>query len=271
MRNKRALKVRRVPVARLRTRWIEEMWALYEAHYDHVERRIFDQDLAEKRWVILGLERATGHVRAFSTATIDTYQYRGRRIGVYFSGDTMVHPDYWGRHVLHRAVMLTLLQWCLLHPFRRLYWHLICNGYRTLLTLANNCPHYWPHPEQGLPAWESGLIDRISLHRFGGKWRPHEGVVRDTVRLKSGVAPFTRSVSVLPVVRMFLTRNPGYRDGDELSMIARIDAPFFWKVAAKIVRISLRPQPQPSRSTTLARRLEPSTLAGRRKSSPVRR
>jgi hypothetical protein len=229
------LKVTRVPVARLARRHIEDMWQLYETYYENVDRDRFERDLREKECVFLGIERSSGRVRAFSTARFYTVCHAGRKVGVYFSGDTMVHPDYWGGHVLQRKVVPALLLWRIRQPFRRAYWHLTCNGYRTFLTMANSFPEYWPHPDRALPEWERGLIDRISRGQSGFAWHPEEGVVRDDARLKGGVAPITPEVRAIPAVRFFLRRNPGFRQGDELSMVGRIDGRFFLRVGRKLL------------------------------------
>lgn len=238
MAHERKLKVERILIERLEYRWIEDMWALYANHYDNVDRAVFDRDLSEKQFVFLAFDARSGAVGGFSTAVISTHRYRGRRIGVYFSGDTMVDPRYWGQRALHRAVVATLLEWHLRHRSRRLYWHLVCNGYRTFLSLANNFPEYWPHPERELPEWERGLIDQITGQRFGSKWCPDRGVVTDTVRLKPRVAPITSDVRALPAVRFFLRANPGHADGDELSMIGRVNARFFCRIGIKLGRKS---------------------------------
>lgn len=235
MSSKATLGVTRVPVARLSRRQIGDMWELYASFYQNVSRDRFDRDLAAKDCVFLGVERKSGRVRAFSTARFYAVRHGRRTVGVYFSGDTMVHPDFWGGHVLQRRIVPALLAWRLRHPFRRVYWHLTCNGYRTLLTLANTFPQYWPHPERALPEWEKGLIDRISGDQFGSAWRPDEGVVRDDALLKGGVAPFTPEVCALPAVRLFLALNPGYLHGDELSMLGRVNAGFFLRVARKLL------------------------------------
>ena len=250
---------------RLERQQIEDMWTLYAGYYERVDRTTFDTDLREKQCVFVGLDRTSGQVRGFSTAILDTHVYRGRRVGVYFSGDTLVEPRYWGQRPFHRVCALMLLEWRLQHPFTRLYWHLICNGYRTFLTLASNFPEYWPHPEKGLPGWERGLIDTITRARFGPKWRPEAGVVRDDVRLKPHVAPFTPEVRRIPAVRFFLERNPGYAEGDELSMVGRVNTGFFVRVSAKLVRSLLRRSF--SRSRTPSRK-PPRAEQRKRASSP---
>ena len=231
------LRVRRVSVDRLHESQIEEMWKLYETFYKNADRNRFRRDLERKDCVFLGIGRDSQRVLAFSTARFYTVRHNGREVGVYFSGDTMVDPRYWGRHVLQRRVVPALLAWRLRHPLRRMYWHLTCNGYRTLLTLANSCTEYWPHPFRLLPDWEAGLIDRISQDQFGSAWSADDGVVRDDARLKEGVAPFTAEVRAIPVVDFFLRRNPGFSRGEELSMVGRVNLGFFLRACRKLLRM----------------------------------
>src|SRR5436309_2353637 len=110
------LRVRAVPTRTLDRATMDAMWRLYEAHYDHVDRATFDHDLAEKTLVFLGTDAASGEVVGFSTALIYRQRHAGRTVGVYFSGDTIVHPRYWGQTALHRSVIATLLRWKVRHP-----------------------------------------------------------------------------------------------------------------------------------------------------------
>lgn len=237
------LEFKRVSVDQVERRWVDGMWDLYSRNYDGVDRAVFEEDLSAKPFVFIGFEKGTGRVMAFSTAEISTHSYRGEPVGIYFSGDTMVHPDYWGQRVLHGAIAGTLLRWRLRHPTLRLYWHLTCNGYRTFMTLVNVCPEYWPNGDRETPDWERGLIDSVSRERFGGKWRPDLGVVRDVVSLKADVAPFSPRVRAIPEVQYFLRANPGYAEGDELAVIGRMNARCFMRIAGKIASSAARRSP----------------------------
>lgn len=220
------LNVRPVSVAALTADAIDAMWKLYSDHYANVSRPDFERDLAEKTSVFLGRDGGSGEIVGFSTALFYTHRYRGRKIGIYFSGDTIIHPTYWGQGALHRTVFLRLLRWRLLHPATPLYWYLICSGYRTYLTLVRNFPHHWPDHERATPAWEVGLIDSISRTRYPQAWKPEVGVISlgDLQPIvKPCVAPFTPAILELPEVEFFVRRNPGYTRGDELAMIAKVD------------------------------------------------
>jgi hypothetical protein len=188
----------------------------------------------------------------FSTALFCTHRYRGRKVGIYFSGDTIIHPNYWGQGALHRTVFLQLVRWRLRHPWTPLYWYLICSGYRTYLTLIRNFPHHWPHHERATPAWAAGLIDSISRARYPHAWKQELGVisfggVQPIVR--PSVAPFTPAILKLPEVKFFVQANPGYAVGDELAMIAKVDLTAARQVLGRVRRGRRRNKPAARRPT----------------------
>jgi hypothetical protein len=246
------LTVRQVPVTTLTADTIDTMWELYSAHYANVNRPDFERDLAEKTSVFLGRDGGSGEVVGFSTALFCTHRYRGRKVGIYFSGDTIIHPSYWGQGALHRTVFLQLVRWRLRHPGTPLYWYLICSGYRTYLTLVRNFPHHWPHHERDTPAWEAGLIDSISGTRYPQAWNPEAGVISfGEVQpiVKASVAPFTPAILELPEVKFFVQANPEYARGDELAMIAKVDLAAARQVLGRTRRRRRRHRPAERRPT----------------------
>lgn len=237
------LEVRPVPVAALQPAQVETMWQLYADAYDHVDRETFHRDLAEKSLVFLGTDARTGGIVGFSTAAYYRHQCGGRTVGVYFSGDTIIQRPYWGQTALHRAVVMEMVRWRLRHPLTPLYWFLICSGYRTYLTLVRNFPTHWPHHERATPAWERGLIASLARARYPGAWRESEGVVSfggAQPVLKTSVASITPDLLALPEIRFFVQANPGHARGDELAMIARLDAAALWSMSAKWIRKACR-------------------------------
>jgi hypothetical protein len=222
------------------------MWRLYDNHYDNVDRATFDHDLAEKQEVFLAHDMSSGEVVGFSTAVIYRHPYRGRTVGVYFSGDTVIHPRYWGQRVLHNTVMRSLVAWKLRHPGTPLYWYLICSGYRTYLTMVRNFPNHWPHHLRDTPDWEAGLLDSIGRQRYPNAWDRERGVISlGPVQpvVKQRVAPLTSDVIELPEVKFFVQANPGHATGDELAMIGRLDLAAVGTVARKVLRRRSRGTP----------------------------
>ena len=238
---KPGLRVRRVPVEALSAARIDEMWRLYDAFYDHVDRATFDADLEQKDFVLLGSEHDTGAVRGFSTVVFFTQEHEGRRVGFYFTGDTVFHPDHWGQKDLHWATLKEWLRWKLRHPRTPLYWYLICSGYRTFLSLVRNFPTHWPHYQRATPPFERGLLDAIGRRRFGELWRGERGIISmggAQPVFKASIAPVDDALLALPEIRFFLEKNPGHAQGDELAMIALVDkAAVAWMASRWIARL----------------------------------
>lgn len=233
------LRVRPVATAALTSTQVDAMWRLYAEFYDHVARSTFDRDLAEKTMVFLGTDAGTDDIVGFSTALFYEHRFLGHRVGIYFSGDTIIRPQYWGQTGLHRAVLRELLRWRWRHPFTPLYWHLICSGCRTYLTLVRNFPTHWPHHRHPTPEPVRGLIDSICRARYGPAWHRDRGVVSfGDVQpvLKAAVAPVTADLRALPEIAFFLNANPGYLRGDELAMIARVDGRAVRRMLGKWLR-----------------------------------
>jgi hypothetical protein len=228
-----------IPVCELDAGLLDALWELYAQHYDNVRRDVFEADLANKQSVFVGVDARSGAVKGFSTAVIYQHRCAGRRIGIYFSGDTIVHPEFWGQKALHKAVLRALLRWKLRHPFTPLYWFLICSGYRTYLTMVRTFPEHWPHHARPLPEWERSVIDSIARERFGAAWHPERGggvVSTDGPQavVKQRVAPLTPELLAMPEIRFFLRVNPDCERGDELAMIGCVNANAYARFVLKL-------------------------------------
>lgn len=220
-----SLRVRRVSVRELTRAQIDQMWGLYEAGYEHVNRAAFDRDLAAKDFVLLGTD--AGAIVGFCAVVIFQHEHEGRMVGFYYTGDTVFHPRYWGQKGLHWATLREWIRWKLRHPRTPLYWYLICSGHRTYLALVRNFPTYWPRHDRPTPDLARRLLDGIGRRRFGDLWHPERGVVSTggiQPLFRPSLSPLDPAVRTLPEVDWFLRTNPGYARGDELAMIALVDA-----------------------------------------------
>jgi len=95
-----------------------------------VDQNVFFEDLSNKSTVVL-LEDSIGVLRGFTSVALFDLQIENKPIMVLFSGDTIIHPDFWGSLELPRVwgrFMFETLQNCSEIP---LYWFLISSGYKT--------------------------------------------------------------------------------------------------------------------------------------------
>jgi hypothetical protein len=202
----------------------EEMWLLFSRFYEGTSRARFRADLAGKDTALI-LRDEWHQLQGFSTLALSVTQFEGAPIRVLFSGDTIVERAHWGSQVLafnwlRHAGALQRQQ-----PEVPLYWFLIVKGqrtYRYLPTFAREFTPDWrslPSPR----AWR--LLAALAQERFGEAYDPLTGVIR--FREPHGhLAPEWAQISEREAaradVRFFMSRNPGYAQGDELACLCEL-------------------------------------------------
>lgn len=201
----------------------EELFALFDRHYDAVSREAFSRDLREKDWVVLLRDGASTEVKGFSTLQLIHVRVDGIPIAAAFSGDTIVDRAYWGEQELVKG------WYALMEGLRRklwpipLYWFLISKGYRTYLYLPIFFREFHPRHDRETPPFKARLIEALGRHKYPEQFNAETGVIEFEAtegRLKedlAGVPPHRRTD---PNVAFFLQRNPGYRKGNELVCVA---------------------------------------------------
>lgn len=198
----------------------DEMFELLAHHFDGVSRDQFENDLAEKNWVIL-LSRG---VRLVGFSTLLAYETTVDRepVSVIYSGDTIVAPEAWGSSTLARAWIDTVHQLRQFYPRGGYYWLLLTSGYRTYRFLPVFWKSFWPHFANPTPHDQEILLRSLALGRFGERFHPDLGIVRfqNPQRLRRDLAFVPAGRIVDPHIRFFLERNPGHGRGDELVCLA---------------------------------------------------
>lgn len=204
---------------------IDAAFELFQSLYLGAERERFEKDLAEKRFIILLRDEVDGALRGFSTVHVGDVIHGGRRARLVYSGDTVVHPAYWGQKRLQRAFSTILVREKLRRPGRPLLWFLISKGYKTYLLLAHHCPRSFPRVDRREDPDLRATLHWVAASRFGSAYDPSMGVVSypsPRERVRAEVAPIDRPLMDNPHVAFFAQRNPGYNRGDELACLAQI-------------------------------------------------
>jgi hypothetical protein len=147
-----------------------------------------------------------------------------RPVSVLFSGDTVIHREYWGSQELVRA-------WCRLAGQLKarcgdqpLYWFLISKGHRTYMYLPLFFQDFYPCHDRPTPEFESRLIRALGREKYPRAFDPHTGLIehsRTHDRLKPALDAAPLRVRN-PHVTFFLDRNPRYQEGSELVCVAEI-------------------------------------------------
>lgn len=219
------LVARTVPVLSLDRSTIGAAFNLFEALYAGADRERFERDLFEKQLIILLLDAADGTLQGFSTVHVGDVIHNGRRARLVYSGDTVIHPAYWGQKRLQHAFSAILVRQKLRHPIRPLLWFLISKGYKTYLLLVHHCPRSVPRVDGRADFGLHETLHSVARSRFGDDYNPTTGVVSYQVareRVRGEIAPIDRPLLTNRHVAFFAERNPGYERGDELACLAQI-------------------------------------------------
>ncbi len=221
----------------------EQMWLVFREYYADVSRELFLRDLAPKNRVIVLSDGPGGEVQGFST--IQTYHLRvaGRKIAVFYSGDTIIRKEYWGQTALQRAWLGEAMRFKLQNPFLDTYWFLVTKGYKTYCLLSRNFVEYWPRHDRQTPRYAKEIIDAVSSEKFQESYHPAEGILRHNHalgKLREEVAPIGARELCFSDIRFFAEKNAGHEAGEELCCIGRIHLGLATHYLGRLVKKALR-------------------------------
>lgn len=212
-----------IPVRDVAGADLEAMFLLMEAHYENMERGVFLRDFASKHFCVV-LRDEAGILRGFSTQQLLTVDVGGKPVQGVFSGDTVIHRDYWGSPALFTVFARYFFRYA--EQVGGLYWFLICKGYKTYRILPTFWAEFYPRRDRETPAWERVVIDAYASRLYPGDYNPAAGVVEyrmEKDRLKPGVADICRRELKNRDTAWFVDANPGWIRGNDLCCLARLD------------------------------------------------
>lgn len=206
-----------------RTRMAE----LLNQFFENVTLPQFNGDLDEKEWVFVFTDQA-GVIWGFSTLARMDLLVDGCPVVAVFSGDTIIHPDYWhelelpkiwGAHVFALADEVHATQ-----PDAKVYWFLISSGYKTYRFLPVFFTDFFPTYRQPTPHHIQRTLDALAHHRFGDQYNPATGIIRfqEASPLRPGVAEVDAARLRNQDIAFFVARNPGYVQADQLACLVEI-------------------------------------------------
>jgi len=219
----------------------EEMYCLFETYFSGTARHTFETDLAEKETVFLLRDSLSGQIQGFSTSMRLCARIDNEEVVAFFSGDTIIARDYWGDSLLSRLWSQTVFAQAdlitLARPGTRVYWYLICSGYRTFRFLPVFFREYWPNMGSPTPSYQQKILDTLGKQKYGDQSLEGAGIVRlaSATPLRGGVSDVTEQRLNDPQVEFFVRQNPGHIHGDELACITEITRSNLTKAGQRMV------------------------------------
>lgn len=196
----------------------KSLYKLLSQYFAETSMQQFSKDLAEKDYIIM-LRDSNRLLRGFSTVALIDFTMNSKPKRAIFSGDTIIHHDFWGTQSLP-------LSWCQLAgqlkhhaPDIPLYWFLIVKGYRTYRYLSVFAKQFFPNWKQSTPEYFQSMMDKLASEKFGSAYLPDKGIVhfpKSLGHLQQDWAAIPAHLKDKPDVAFFLKSNPEYFKGDEL-------------------------------------------------------
>jgi len=224
----------------IKTEYVDEsdkkvLYALFEQFYTQTSYEQFLADFDEKQWLIRMSEGS--RLAGFSTQQLIEFPILGKPARVLFSGDTIVHPDYWNKSHLAGAFGHLFQK---IEPEARspLYWLLISKGFRTYRFLPVFFNSFHPvHNDNNTNL--KPLLDAVATYKFETDYNPNTERVefsKTKDRLNEQMAEIPISRQTDPHVAFFLQRNPLYRDGTELASIAPLSTENLTRCGKRVIQ-----------------------------------
>ena len=197
------------------------MFALLDSYFEGISPEQFRADLSEKNWVVL-VESEPSKVVGFSTIHYFRTWHEGRRLGIVYSGDTIIDRSAWKSTAFFRGWIDAVRR--LHRSDDPLYWFLLVSGFRTYRLLPVLWREFFPRFDRRTPEAQQTLADHLAEQRFGDRYDRASGVVRfkRPQVLRDGLKTITPGRLMDPHVAFFAERNPGHLQGNELVCLTEI-------------------------------------------------
>lgn len=218
---------------------MKKMYQLMDTFYDNMKEEVFRKDFFAKDYC-LSLYNEKEELIGFTTQKVMevTIEEDGERKTVHgvFSGDTIIHMDYWGDMELFRVWSHFWFEFA--KQYEEFYWFLICKGYKTYRMLPVFWAEYYPCWNRETPERMKKIIDAYGAALYPKEYNPDTGVVEyQSVKdkLKTGVADIGEKEKRNKEIAYFIEKNPGYLNGNDIACIARIDKQVLKKKVREIL------------------------------------
>lgn len=223
------------PVKEYTEEEISAMYVLMAEFYDNTDETVFRRDFSAKDYC-LSLQNEEGKIVGFTTQKVMEISVDGKPVHGMFSGDTIIHKEYWGDIELFRVWARFWFDYA--EKYGEFYWFLICKGYKTYRILPLFWTEFCPRAGKETPSYEKSIIDAYASALYPDEYNPASGVIEyKTVKdkLKPGVADVGEHELKNRDIEFFCRANPDHTAGNDLACLAKIDRSKLKKRAAGLL------------------------------------
>ncbi len=214
---------------------IAAMYALMAQFYDDTNEAVFRRDFSAKDYC-LALYHETDGLVGFTTQKVMELDVDGRTVHGMFSGDTIIHKDYWGDIELFRVWAKFWFAYA--EQYEEFYWFLICKGYKTYRIMPLFWTEFYPNYRCETPGSAQRIMDAYASALYPEEYHPATGVIEyksTKDKLKAGVAGVGTRELKNKDTAFFCNANPDHAKGNDLVCLAKIDRSLLKKRAVELL------------------------------------
>ncbi len=199
-----------------------EMFKLFNKYFN-CEKNMFFSDLQSKKTIVL-LKNSNRDIVGFTSMDISIEESKNSKIVILFSGNTIVDEKYRNDLLLITGFLEFAVRTQTEYPDYKMFWHLICEGYKTYRYLPLSFNRFYPHYKEEPLQYEKELMDKISIKRFNKYYDKKTDIIHipGSESLKSNFSKIHQNKLEDKHIKFFVDKNPFYENGDKLSCIAEI-------------------------------------------------
>ncbi|NET71879.1 MAG: hypothetical protein F6K62_13385 [Sphaerospermopsis sp. SIO1G2] len=214
-----------VPVEKLQSSDRTAMYTLLQSHFQGITWNAFEIDLEHKNWVLLLKDETSNILKGFSTLKFCQKTVNGENVSVVYSGDTIVDPSAWSSPTLPQSWIAAINFLRHHYAVEKLYWLLICSGFRTYRFLPVFWHNFYPRYNLQTPGEIAKIMGSLAKQYYGDFYQENHGIVRFPYpqTLREGLIEVPSGRETNPHVQFFLAKNPGHVNGDELVCFTEIN------------------------------------------------
>ena len=215
----------------------ERMFSILCEHFDNLDKAVFNRDLAEKDWIVR-VDDEAGRIQGFSTLKHMSAVVDGERAHAFFSGDTVLAPQYLSESSWMSVWIDLVLEQAARFAPEKSYWLLMTATHRTYRILPACFREYIPNMDGRTDPRMVKLMEAFARQKFPDEFQPTTGTV-----VLSQPIPYRNADDVEASAgghhaanRFFRRMNPGYLRGNFLCCLTEVSVANMTELGRRFIK-----------------------------------
>ena len=157
-----------------------------------------------------------------------------------YIGQTVIRDEYCRKSLMSGTCCWIFIKHVLANPFTTLYVWCDALTYKPYLLIANSLKRYYPSRHEATPEHVKALRNELGAHYYSTNYNPKNGTVRKPFNAISDKTVTIKEKHLLkPDIHFYAQKNPDYKDGHGLVIMAPITLRNLFFLLKKCIRKQL--------------------------------